>query len=121
MTRDEWQVKEFGIRPAGSPDHCFYCGEPRGGTHKADCVIRERTVVVKLTIEYTITVPEHWTPEDIEFHRNESSWCTSNALPELEKLDENGCLCHGSSFEYVREATLEDEKQDGVFVWNSPS
>lgn len=28
------------LRPAGNGKDCFYCGEPLGGKHKTDCVIR---------------------------------------------------------------------------------
>ena len=27
MKRNNWPVEEYGIRPAGDPNKCFYCGE----------------------------------------------------------------------------------------------
>lgn len=123
MKRDSWIVGDYSIRPAGSPDKCFYCGELKGQPHKPECVIRSKTVVIRLAVEYTIDVPESWTEEDIEFHRNEGGWCADNALSEIGNiLDRTGdCLCSLSVTEYVREATPEDEKKDGVFVEELPA
>jgi hypothetical protein len=122
MKRDAWIVDECSVRPAGKHDECFYCQEKRGAQHKSDCVMRRRTVVVKMTIEYVIDVTEDWDAEAIEFHRNESSWCANNAVPELERLFEHTgkdgatCLCNRVHYEYVREADAKDEAQCGVFV-----
>jgi hypothetical protein len=94
---------------AGTPDKCFYCPSAIGTEHAAGCVIRQRSVVVDLTIRYVVRVPEHWTKDDIEFHRNEGTWCTDNALEELKKYcGENGCLCAYSKTTVVREATERD-------------
>jgi len=70
-------------------------------------VCRKRTVVIRYTIEVTTDVPESWTPEDIEFHRNESSWCANNIVAELEAAY---CLCNRTTAQYLREATPEDEE-----------
>lgn len=104
-----------GPRPAGPPDRCFYCDGPVGAQHARDCVMRQRTVVVRMTVEYVVEVPENLPPDMIEFMRNEGSWCATNALDELQPNEEedpegNCCLCHTTAFEYVREATPEDEK-----------
>lgn len=102
-----WTVtKENGPRPAGHPDECFYCQQPIGSQHKPDCVLRERTVVVRLTVEYPIRIPEFWTTEDLEFHRNEGTWCSNNLVDDIEKLR---CVCGQSEFKYVREATADDD------------
>ena len=50
------------------------------------------------TIQWTINLPmdfpSDWNDDMIEFHLNESSWCCSNLISELEKYDEkNGCIC----------------------------
>lgn len=50
------------------------------------------------TIQWTINLPmdfpEDWDDSMIEFHLNESSWCCSNLIDELEKYDkEHGCIC----------------------------
>lgn len=99
---------KHGPRPAGEPDRCFYCGMMIGFEHRSDCVMRDRTVVLKFSIELVVRVPENWNKDDIEFHRNESSWCASNIIRELG--DGNACLC-SSKIEYVREATERDEEQ----------
>lgn len=93
-----------GPRPAGPPDECFYCQTKLGGEHKPNCVLRLRTVVVRATIEYVITVPEFWSPDFINFHRNDSPWCSSNMIGELKQFDTYGCLCHVTTWEYLREA-----------------
>lgn len=142
MKKQDWTIGQEGVRPAGKPDECFYCRNKSGEQHKADCVIRKRTVVVKMTMEYVIAVPEDWDVSNIEFHRNESSWCANNAREELTKMFEyieksreevvnpdgttsHGndvpCLCDRTQFEYVREATPEDEYANGVFVEKEPS
>ncbi len=129
MKRDDWPVGAFGIRPAGSPDHCFYCGQPRNAQHEPNCVIRERTVVVEMTVRYVITVPEFWTAEDIEFHRNDGTWCAINGLAEINDLDErlnqNGeiedCFCDRTHYKYLREATIQDEDRDAISVVRSRS
>lgn len=72
---------------------------------------RSRTVVVRAIIEYTVSVTADQTPERIEFLRNKSSWCKSNLLAEVDAIDpvEKNCLCRFARFEYVREASAEDE------------
>lgn len=102
-----------GVRPAGPPDACFYCGVKLGLPHETKCVLRRRTVVVRAIFEYTVEEPEDWSIDMILFHRNESSWCANRAHDELGRLIDNragSCLCHISRFEFVREATAEDEK-----------
>ena len=46
-----------GVRPAGDPNKCFYCSEPKGSQHKNDCVVLTRTIVVKLSVEYVVETP----------------------------------------------------------------
>ena len=118
MRRENWEVRNFAIRPAGPSDKCFYCRKELDEQHKLDCVIRTRTVVVRATIEYVVNVPEFWTPEDIERHRNESSWCALNGVNELDELhDRTGtCFCGRTHYQYVREATEQDEELDQLFV-----
>lgn len=108
---------DHGIRPAGSPDACFYCRRKVGKNHADDCV----TIVVDVAYEvllggesvgvYRTTEPAHWTTHDGEFQKNDGSWCASNILDtdlldvsletraRLEALDgedldgEDRCLC----------------------------
>src|SRR4051794_13783692 len=122
MKRDNWPVEEHGIRPAGKPDECFYCHEPKGGVHKPSCVIRKRTVVVELRMELVLSEPEHWAPEDIEFFFSESSSCQSNIVNRLEALRARlGCICGLVDVTYVREAKEEDEQLQKLFVADEPS
>jgi len=86
-----------GIRPAGNPDQCFYCKQKVGTPHKDGCVILNRKVKVKYSYEIEIEVPHGWSKDDIEFHRNESSWCADSSLRELSEISNNetiGCLCN---------------------------
>ena len=88
-----------GIRPNGQPDECFYCQQKVGQPHKIDCIILTRTVKVKYSFDIEIEVPYSWNAEDIEFHRNDGSWCANNALKELnkfaKKIDIEGeCFCN---------------------------
>lgn len=54
---------------------------------------------VSCTIEYDIEVPNDWTEEDVDFHRNESSRCASNLLDELKSLGkDHQCMCQDVSF-----------------------
>lgn len=114
--KEAWTVGDEGIRTLGKPNHCFYCGVERGGIHKDDCVIRQRTVIVRMTVEYAVLVPESWTKEEIEFDRNLGRWCATNAISELEDISHTDCLCDVSKFEFVREATEDDEEKFGVYV-----
>jgi hypothetical protein len=104
-------TRKNGTRPAGKQGECFYCHEKIGNEHKPDCVLRKKTVVIRLEVEYVVAVPESWDSENINFHRNMGSWCAGNVVGELEHLNENmnGCLCNIAKFEYIRDATESDE------------
>ncbi len=107
-----------GPKPAGRPDRCFYCHRMVGQDHTDDCVMYERTVVLRATIEYVVRVPKHWDVHQIEFYRNEGSWCGSNGIDELERIkqkrDEKGaCMCSMVSYEYVDEADTDTEDPGG--------
>lgn len=62
-------------------------------------------VRIRMIVEYPISVPRSWDVHMIEFHRNDSSWCSDNALSELNDLIKNGdhCLCAYTSFRYIEE------------------
>ena len=121
MIHGDWTVTpdDDGIRPAGKPDECLYCRQRVGGTHMAECVIRKRTVVVRVTLDLVLKHPESWDEDSIEFHHNESSTCKSNLVRAVDELDERlrasgGCLCSIARVEYVREATEEDEEAQNI-------
>jgi len=88
------------------------------------CVIRERTVVIRTTVEHTVAVPEDWERETIEF--TEGSSCSDNHIDRLaelvDRLDKAGeCTCGMLHIEYVREANTEDEKQSRLFIEGAES
>lgn len=48
---------------------------------------------IQWTINLSMDFPSDWDDDMIEFHLNESNWCCSNLISELEKYDEkNGCI-----------------------------
>jgi hypothetical protein len=100
--------------PERAETHCFYCHEPLGeDTHKPDCVVVTRTVVLEMKIQYVVEVPRDWDEEMIRFHRNDSSFCSNNDVRTINKqLDEHEhtCVCFRSETRFVREATEEDHE-----------
>ena len=109
-----WLVADYGIRPAGPPDRCFYCDAQMGQEHVEGCVIRERTVVVRFHVDLVMGVPETWDGERIRSFHNSGTWCANNlaremadAISRMDKSD--GCLCPAVTVEFLREATEEDE------------
>lgn len=99
-------VTEDDSRGRQRGPQCFYCPSAIGSEHASECVCRQRSVVIQVTITYPILVPESWPARTIEFHRNDGSWCSSNLLEELDALD--SCLCPLTEFKFVREAGEED-------------
>lgn len=124
MKREDWTVGDSGIRPAGKPDRCFYCGELKGSQHKSDCVIRSRTVVIRVSIEYVVDVPESYDSGSIEYLWNEHNRGADQTLNEIRVLRER---VGGEEFcslvwaEYLREATVEDELESRLFTDQLPS
>jgi hypothetical protein len=100
---------EHGPRQA-NPNRCLYCKQPIGSLHLEDCVCRDRTVMVRMTIDICIKACESDTVEDIKFFLNEGSWCSSNIIDDLQRVE---CICPHTEFEYIGEATEEDEEN-----WN---
>ena len=50
---------------------------------------------IQLTINLPMDFPDDWTNDDIEFYLNDSSYCLSNIINELDKYDKTvGCLCN---------------------------
>ena len=103
---EEFIVTEKAMRPASSARRCFYCNQDIGQPHKEDCVMIAKKVKVRAIIEYEVEVPSTWEKENVEFQRNEGSWCASNMIGELEELDEEkGCLCPDVEFEYLEDTS----------------
>lgn len=113
-------VEERDTRPAiAPPDRCGYCPSRLGEEHALECVCRRRSVVVRLIVEYAVTMPESWDEAMILSNRNDGCWCASNAIQELEALNRKaGCLCAPARYEFVREATDED---DELLLVNEPA
>ena len=104
---------ENGPRPFGSPDKCFYCGQPVGTEHKDGCVCREKLIMLRITMTIPVVVPASWDNETIDFKYNDSSWCGDNIIDDLQRYysartDEAPCLCGSATFEYVRDADADD-------------
>jgi len=112
LYKDATVRSDWGPRPAGQPDECFYCREAVGDAHKADCVCLRKAVVLKYEVLMVVSVPQSWTKKDIEFHRNDSSWCFSNDIEQLHAEvthEKSRCnICHRASATFVREATEDD-------------
>jgi hypothetical protein len=99
-------VTEKAMRPASSKRQCFYCYQPIGATHKDDCVLISKNVIIKFSINLEVRVPAHWDADMIEFHRNESSSCASNVLDEIAEIEKaHGCLCGAGEFSFVTETS----------------
>lgn len=110
MRRTDFPVSADGR--AGGAHKCFYCHAPVGQQHNAGCVQRTRTVVIRATVELLVEEPEDHDVSLIEFGYNEGSWCASNLVRLIEEQDaRTGCICDLSTFEFVRDATPEDEKR----------
>lgn len=90
-------------RPAGKKGECFYCQKKMNEQHNSECVLWEKTVLIRMTVEYPVKVPHFWSRDNVEFHRNEGSWCGDNVLQELEELPDE-FLCSNARFEYMSEA-----------------
>lgn len=121
MKREEWVVGEHGIRPAGPPDHCFYCGEPLGHTHDEECVIRSRTIVVKASAEIVISVPECFTQEQIDraYSHSQMIFSLEHLLKQLRERQD--FILAQVKMSYVREATPQDEQWGQLYVEELPS
>lgn len=115
--------RDDGIRPAGGPNECFYCGKKIGEPHARDCVIVTRRVLVRIeSADGTISgmwekdSPYSFDPEMIEYMYNDGTWCANNILDydvawdqpgAYEKLKEiaqrdDECLCGMLGFKFVR-------------------
>jgi len=121
MKRDSWKVlskrKRLVNGGNGNEWHtevdypCIYCGAALGEEHNPGCVSREKTIVADVTVRMVMIVPEHWEEKDFDFHYNKGSWCASNIVDDLRRMDERvGCLCEYTNIKYIREATAGDEE-----------
>lgn len=92
----------FGLK--GNNIECGYCTSRIGEEHKKGCVCRKKNINVKIHINMVMDVPEDWDKEQIDFHYNKGTWCSSNIIEELESLDKKiGCLCQFIKVEYIND------------------
>lgn len=111
MHANNTTVKPGDVRPARRDGTCFYCRQPVGGEHNPDCVILDRSVVMRFSFELVVCAPAIMNQSQLEFKYNEGSWCADNLLRALRQYKaKNGCLCSAMQAEYVREATAEDHE-----------
>lgn len=97
-------VTPAAMRPASDARRCFYCQKPIGSMHGPDCVLVKQKIKVEvnLTIAIEMELPADWDAAGIDFHLNDSSWCASNAVPEIiEALNGASCLCHDAGFTFI--------------------
>lgn len=109
-------VTDDGIRPAGDPDHCFYCKAPKG-THNDGCVCIKRTIVMSVTTKLLVEIPAYYSEEQIHFFYNEGTNCSDNQIgalyDQMQRMTEAevGCACRNTRCKYIREATEEDHRR----------
>lgn len=107
---------DYGIRPAGERDQCFYCNQHVGEPHGDECVmiVRASTYEVwhgdKLLGLWTRDDPAHWTNDSCEFHKNDSSWCVDNADFDFTGVPKIG-ECHCSTVEFKLRSRSEQRRR----------
>lgn len=125
MRQKSWLVQEKEVDKITRV--CVYCRQEIGREHKTDCVLRKKTVLVKVTFEMPVVVPEFWTPHQVEFHWNGSSSCCNNLIDDMQEIFKQpdqeidghktpvgACLCDSAfEAEFVREMDTDDENH-----WN---
>jgi len=99
-------VTKDSMRPASEKKQCFYCHEKIGCFHKQDCTLVRKKVRIRMTIDYEVEVPYHYGKNDIEYDRNDGTWCSDNAMSEINKLwaekeSNDDCMCNQTEFEYL--------------------
>ena len=58
-----------------------------------------RRVKVRMTVEFDKDFPADWSDDLIGFSLNESSWCASNVIEEIDAIEP--CLCAATKFELI--------------------
>lgn len=110
-------VNESDTAPAGMPNQCFWCKREIGKEHDLGCSRVQRAVKIRFSVELIVDVPRSWDAAMIEFHRNDSSWCANNILPDIERhCSSDRCICPVSEIKYVGEATEEEAVQAGMVI-----
>ena len=68
------QPKDFGIRPAGLIDACFFCKQQVGAEHRHDCIVLDKKVRVSVLIQMDLRVPYVYGPANLEYLYNEGMY-----------------------------------------------
>ena len=77
---------------------------------------KHKKVRIKWTIELPMEVPEEWDKEMIEFYFNESSWCCSNIIEDLQQYDkDHGCICTICKAEFLEEISKDEIEIEEYF------
>ena len=117
LPNEAWIITSAHVNSSfqGKETRCIWCKSVLGDIHEPSCVVRQRSVIVKIEIEMERMVPEDCTSEMVEFLMNGSSWCASNIIHELQAMfgTSERCLCNYFNGTYLREATKEDERTYG--------
>lgn len=81
---------DYGIRPAGKKDECFYCQRKVGEPHGGECVVVVRKIAIEFTFDlqergkwtalFCLERPYFWKEERCDFWANDGTWCTDNLL-----------------------------------------
>lgn len=99
--------------PEKAQTHCLYCRQPVPD-HSPECTVPQRTVVLEMRIKFVASIPANWDQSMIEFHRNDSSYCSSNDIEQIykESIQTPGICttCRRSEVLFLREATEEDHE-----------
>lgn len=117
LPNEAWVVTPAHVNPSlpGKETRCIWCKSTLGDIHELRCAVRQKSVIVKIEIEMERMVSEDCMPEMVEFLMNDSSWCASNIIHELQAMFDSSerCLCPYFQATYVREATEADEATYG--------
>jgi len=100
-------VTEKAMRPASPERCCFYCHQAVRDIHKDDCILVKKKVMVEMRVQYEIEMPADWLAFDIEFNRNDGTWCADNAVDELQAIidRDEGCLCNRTEFRHIKDTS----------------
>src|SRR5437016_5052286 len=113
MRKPNREVTPDDVTARSSDGTCFYCSATLGREHNKGCVVHTRTVIVEVTLRFLREVPDDWSEDQIEQHRNLSGHtdgddCAVCAFNTLNTLSGPMFL---RDLRFVREATAEDEKK----------
>lgn len=86
-------VDSDDARHGGKPDECFYCRRKVGEEHTWECVIPQKIVKLRATIEYEAERPRSWDQETLEFHNQEKS-CLANVVSDIKKYSDRVDIAH---------------------------